>query len=95
MWHSAECVVVGGAPSRSRAAGRRLPTFVLQSPQRLVHARVIVPVIAGRRAVVMPRGAGILLQYAPLLALLREPGQAVFAIRTRMSFMSGWSLWRL
>ncbi|MDR6689679.1 2-polyprenyl-6-methoxyphenol hydroxylase-like FAD-dependent oxidoreductase [Microbacterium sp. 1154] len=49
---------------------RRLPTFVIQSLQRLVHARVIAPVVAGHRAVVLPRGVGVLLRRAPWLSVV-------------------------
>lgn len=49
---------------------RSFPTVVIQTLQRLVHARVIAPVLGGRTAAVLPRGAGILLRVLPVLSAI-------------------------
>jgi len=57
--------LAGPGPARVLARvqrRRRFPTVAIQTLQRVVHARVIAPVIAGRTEVVVPRIAGILLR---------------------------------
>ncbi|WP_307484022.1 FAD-dependent oxidoreductase [Microbacterium trichothecenolyticum] len=47
---------------------RRFPTVVIQMAQRVVHARVIAPVLRGATDAVLPRFAGVLLRRLPLLS---------------------------
>lgn len=49
---------------------RTLPTTVIQTPQRVVHARVNAPVLPGRTGAVLPRNAGILLRILPALSVV-------------------------
>ncbi len=49
---------------------RRFPTVVIQTLQRIVHARVIAPVIVGAKEVVVPRAGGILLRRMPWLNVI-------------------------
>lgn len=49
---------------------RMFPTVVIQTLQRVMHARVIAPVISGRNAVAFPRAVGILLRAVPALSAI-------------------------
>lgn len=49
---------------------RTFPTTVIQTPQRVVHARVNAPVLPGRTGAVLPRSAGILLRILPALSVV-------------------------
>lgn len=71
--------VLAGPLSRGTLSGRRLgwvqrrrmmPTIVIQTLQRVMHARVIAPVISGRKAVVVPRAVGILFRVVPALSVV-------------------------
>lgn len=60
----------GSGRVRARVRRRRFLTAAVQSPQRLVHARVIAPVIAGRAAGALPTAAGTLLRRVPALSVI-------------------------
>lgn len=71
--------LLAGPLARGTVSGRRLgviqrrrtfPTVIIQTLQRVMHARVIAPVLEGRTAVAMPRAVGILLRIAPVLSVI-------------------------